>query len=138
MMASKGPELRDELQAIGPELHPHARELREPYAEMIAVRNDDVAELLEIGAERRQLGDEIRSRQLRVRRHSSEVRSAYSGAVTLASTPINTRSVPTAASPQRHRGTITRSLLQRSCSCSPCALCASVVGSSGSLLANFD
>src|SRR5688572_6300796 len=104
MMAAKGPELRDELQAIGPELHPHARELREPHAEMIAVRNDDVAELLEIGAERRQLGDEVRSRQLRVRRHASEVRSASSGAVTLASIPINTRSVPT-ASLRRTKGT---------------------------------
>ncbi len=103
MMPAEGPELRDELQAIGPELHPHARELREPHAEMIPVRDDDVAELLEMGAERRQLGDEIRSRQLRVRRHSSEVRSASSGAVPLASTPINTRSVPT-ASAQRHRG----------------------------------
>jgi hypothetical protein len=71
-MPAKWPELRDELQPVGPQLHPHAGELRKPHAEMVAVRNDDVAELLEIIAKRGQLGNEIRSRQLRVRRHTSK------------------------------------------------------------------
>jgi hypothetical protein len=71
-MAAQWPELRDELEPIGAQLHSHARELRKPYAEVVAVRNDDVAEILEIVAKRGQLGDEIRSRQLRGRRHASK------------------------------------------------------------------
>lgn len=93
-MPPKRPELRDELQTILAQFDTHARELREPHAQMVAVRDDDVAKLLEVGAERSQLGDEIRSRQLCVRRHSSEVRSASSGGVTLAPMAMNTWSVP--------------------------------------------
>ena len=69
-------ELGNELQPLVAQLHTHARELRQPDAEVVAMRNHDVAELLEIGAERRQLGEEIRSRQLRVRRHRSKVSRA--------------------------------------------------------------
>lgn len=45
-------ELGNELQPLVAQLHPHARELRQPDAEVVAMRNHDVAELLEIGAER--------------------------------------------------------------------------------------
>ena len=75
-MTTQGAELWDELQPLRAQLHTHARELRESDAQVIAMWNDDVAELLEVGAKRGQLGDELRSRQLRVRRHASKVRSA--------------------------------------------------------------
>ena len=71
-MTAKRAKLRNELQSLIAQLHPHARELREANAEMVAVRDHDVAELLELVAERRQLGNEVGGRQLRVRRHASK------------------------------------------------------------------
>jgi hypothetical protein len=43
MVPPQWTELRDEFQSVGPELDPHARELRETHAQVIAVRNDHVA-----------------------------------------------------------------------------------------------
>src|SRR5687767_7234171 len=76
MVTTQRAELRNELHAILPQFDAHARELRKSNAQMVAVRNNDVAELLEVGAKRGQLGDEGGSRQLPVRRHASKVRGS--------------------------------------------------------------
>jgi hypothetical protein len=69
--------LRNKLHPIIPELDAHTRELRKANAQVIAVRNYDIAELLEVGAKRGQLGDQGGSRQLPLRRHASKLRGAY-------------------------------------------------------------
>lgn len=76
MLAAERPELREDVEPAITKSNAHAGELRETNTEVIPVRNDDVSQLLEIGAKRVQLGRQRGSGDLSVRRHASKVRRA--------------------------------------------------------------
>ena len=76
MLAAERPELRKDVEPAVMKSNSDAGELRETNAEVIPVRDDDVAQLLEIGAKRVQLGRQRGSGELSVRRHASKVRRA--------------------------------------------------------------
>lgn len=73
MLPSQRTELGNELEIAVSQPDADAGELRQPNAQVVAVWDDDVAELLEVGAERRQLGHQQRVGELTVRRHGSKL-----------------------------------------------------------------
>lgn len=73
MLATQRAKLGDELKCAVAQSHSHARELRKPDAEVVAMGYDDIPELLEIGAKRGQLGQQRGGRKVVVRRHTPKV-----------------------------------------------------------------